>query len=184
MNNKKRIQEFIGLEGFNKYGINTRKGIYSFLKVTPVNVSVLSYIQMENKIEQLKYIISSVANIEISCIDAHENFESNINYLLNRIENEKNEKIVELLNKDISFLENMQEQIASSRVFMFVLKFKRSETDEQIFSNIIRSRKIIEENNLEVKLMEKDELKRMLALYFSGIDRGENIDDTDGLKYL
>ncbi len=44
------VQEFIGVKTFTKYGLMTQKGELLFYLVSPTNISVLSYVNIEIKI--------------------------------------------------------------------------------------------------------------------------------------
>ncbi len=47
------VQDFIGVKTFTKYGLMTQKGELLFYLVSPTNISVLSYVNIEIKIRRL-----------------------------------------------------------------------------------------------------------------------------------
>ena len=67
-NRKKKgrsVQELIGVKSFTKYGLATGKGELLFYQVSPTNISVLSYANIEIKIRHLMMVLSSIPDIEI-----------------------------------------------------------------------------------------------------------------------
>lgn len=75
------VQEFIGIKVFTKYGLMTQKGELLFYLVSPTNISVLSYVNIEIKIRHLMMVLSSIPDIEITCTDSSECFDDNKAYV-------------------------------------------------------------------------------------------------------
>ena len=73
-------QDFIGVKTFTKYGLLTQKGELLFYLVSPTNISVLSYVNIEIKIRHLMMVLSSIPDIEITCTDSSECFDDNKAY--------------------------------------------------------------------------------------------------------
>ena len=71
------VQEFIGIKAFTKYGLMTQKGELLFYLVSPTNISVLSYVNIEIKIRHLMMVLSALPDIEIICTDSSECFDDN-----------------------------------------------------------------------------------------------------------
>ena len=67
---KRQVQDFIGVKTFTKYGLVTQKGELLFYLVSPTNISVLSYVNIEIKIRHLMMVLSSIPDIEITCTDS------------------------------------------------------------------------------------------------------------------
>lgn len=74
------VQDFIGVKTFTKYGLMTQKGELLFYLVSPTNISVLSYVNIEIKIRHLMMVLSSIPDIEITCTDSSECFDDNKAY--------------------------------------------------------------------------------------------------------
>lgn len=85
--------------------------------VQPTNISVLSHINIEIKIRHLMMILSAVPDIEITCTDSCECFDTNKSYIKDRIEEESNEKVRKILNKDLKFLDSIQTETSTARQF-------------------------------------------------------------------
>ena len=177
------VQELLGIKTFTANGLKTGRDTLIFYSASPVNVSVLSHETVEKKIEELKLLLSACPSLSILSTDAAELFESNKAYLYDRIEKETNEKVRELLQKDLEFIDTVNSETSTGRSFCFVLKVPGH--DEEKISNISKSvEQIIIEHKFDVKIMSKSEIKRFLAFWFGAGIYGDEIPDCDGQQYL
>ncbi len=110
LNKKKKkgqsVQDLLGIKTFTKHGLKVGRNTFVLFSVVPTNISVLSYENIEIKINHLMMVLSAVPDIEVNCTDAAECFDTNKSYLLKRIENEPFQGVRELLKKDFEFLDN------------------------------------------------------------------------------
>ena len=176
---KNSVQKLIGFEKFTKYGLRTDKSEIAFFSVEPTNISVLSATNIEAKIHHLMTLLSTIPDLEIIALDSCECFDSNKNYVRKRLETEENEAVRKLLQADYDFLDEIQTEMSSARQFMFAIRF-RKEKDEQIFNIINRVGKAVSEHGFSARKMAKNEIKRMLALYFGTSMTGDEIPDIEG----
>ena len=176
------VQDMMGIQTFTKYGLLTDKGELLFYLVSPTNISVLSYVNIEIKIRHLMMVLSAIPDIEITCTDSTECFDDNKAYLQGRLEAEQNSRIRKLIQKDIDFLDNVQVEMATARQFLFMARLKGSK-DKQVFDTANRIEKTISEQGFEVRRMRKAEIKRFLAIYFEASMNGEQLPDGDGEQY-
>ena len=176
------VQDMMGIQTFTKYGLMTDKGELLFYLVSPTNISVLSYVNIEIKIRHLMMVLSAIPDIEITCTDSSECFDDNKAYLQSRLEAEQNSRIRKLIQKDIDFLDNVQLEMATARQFLFTARLKSSK-DKQVFDTANRIEKTISEQGFEVRRMRKAEIKRFLAIYFEASMNGEQMPDGDGEQY-
>ena len=172
----------MGIQTFTKYGLLTDKGELLFYLVSPTNISVLSYVNIEIKIRHLMMVLSAIPDIEITCTDSTECFDDNKAYLQGRLEAEQNSRIRKLIKKDIDFLDNVQVEMATARQFLFMARLKGSK-DKQVFDTANRIEKTISEQGFEVRRMRKAEIKRFLAIYFEASMSGEQMPDGDGEQF-
>lgn len=176
------VQDMMGIQTFTKYGLLTDKGELLFYLVSPTNISVLSYVNIEIKIRHLMMVLSAIPDIEITCTDSSECFDDNKAYLQGRLEAEQNSRIRKLIKKDIDFLDNVQVEMATARQFLFMARLKGSK-DKQVFDTANRIEKTISEQGFEVRRMRKAEIKRFLAIYFEASMSGEQMPDGDGEQF-
>lgn len=176
------VQDLIGVDTFTKYGLQTQKGELLFYLVTPTNISVLSYANIEIKIRHLMMVLSAIPDIEITCTDSSECFDDNKAYLHDRLEYEQNPKVRKLIKKDVEFLDNIQIEMATARQFLFTARVK-AQKDKQVFDTANRVEKVISEQGFDVRRMRKEDIKRFLALYFEASMNGEQMPDADGEQF-
>ena len=175
-------QELIGIKTFTKYGLETAKGELLFYLVSPTNISVLSYVNIEIKIRHLMMVLSAIPDIEITCTDSSECFDDNKAYLHDRLSEEQNSKVRKIIKKDIDFLDHIQMEMATARQFLFIARLKNTK-DKQTFDTANRIEKVISEQGFEVQRMKKADIKRFLALYFEASMNGEQMPDVDGEQF-
>lgn len=180
---ERSVQDLIGVKAFTKYGLATNRGELLFYLVAPTNISVLSHTNVEIKIRHLMMVLSSLPDIEITCTDSSECFDCNKSYLHARLLEEQNPKVRKIIKKDIDFLDNIQMEMATARQFLFVARLKNTK-DKQTFDTANRIEKVISEQGFETHRMNKNEIKRFLALYFEASMNGEQMPDADGEQFF
>ena len=179
----KSVQDLLAIKTFTNHGLKVGKEELLFFNVQPTNISVLSHTNIEIKIRHLLMVLSAVPDIEISCTDSSECFDNNKSYLKNRIEDEKNSKVRNILTKDIDFLDSIQSETSTARQFMFIARCKSTKS-EQVLQKANRIEKIISDQGFEVSRMSKNDIKRFLAIYFDASMNGDLIPDYDGEQYV
>lgn len=92
--------------------------------------------------------------------------------------------VKEVICADIAYLDDVQLELSTARQFVFALFIKEGTKDEQIFQSTNRVEKLISEQGFEARRMNKEEIKRFLALYFEASMYGQTIPDVDGAQYL
>ena len=178
-NKKNSVQSLIGFERFTKFGILTDRAEIAFFSVEPTNISVLSEVNIDNKIHHMMTLLTSVPFLEILALDSCEYFDSNKAYVKARLQEEQNESIRKLLLADIDFLDGIQIEMSTARQFLFAIRFKR-EKENVIFNRINEVDKAFKDNGFIVRRMDKNDIKRMLALYFGTSISGDMIEDIEG----
>lgn len=173
-------QQLIGVKSFSRNGIQTDgHGELCFYLVRPTNISVLSQDSITVKIRRLMQLLTAQPDVEICCIDDHECFDANKDYLKARMEEETNPKVRELLDRDLKYLDEIQLGMSTARQFMFVVRL-RNESDDQSFSNLNRIEKVINEQGFNARKADKSDIKRILSIYFGAAATADELPDTDG----
>lgn len=172
----------MGIKTFTKYGLETNKNELLFYLVAPTNISVLSHMSVEIKIRHLLMVLSALPNIEITCTDSCECFDDNKSYLQQRLSEEQNPKVRKILKKDVDMLDHVQDEMATARQFLFIMRCKGMKP-EQVFQTANRTEKIISEQGFEVQRMKKADIKRFLAIYFEASMNGDQMQDIDGESF-
>ena len=172
----------LGLEGFTNYGIQTAGGELAVFLVQPTNISVLSHANVEIKIRHLLMVFSAHPGLEISCLDSCQRFDDNKRFIKERLREEENPAVRQVLEQEGGYLESKQIEMSTARQFLFVLRFTKGEKPEQVFQAINLTEKTISEQGFEVRRMDREDLKRVLGLYFGTSMTGEAVEDVDGAK--
>lgn len=173
-------QTLLGVKHFSRNGVQTAgHGELAYFLVTPTNISVLSRVNIAQKIRHLTQLLSAQPDIEILCMDARENFDDNKVYLDARREEETNPAIRELLEKDKNFLDDIQLEMSTAREFMFIVRL-RNESEEQSFAGLNRIEQLINEQGFGCRRADRDDVKRVLSRYFGLTTEEKQLDDTDG----
>lgn len=172
----------LGLEGFTNYGIQTAGGELTVFLVQPTNISVLSHANVEIKIRHLLMVFSAHPGLEISCLDSCQRFDDNKRFIKQRLREEENPAVRQVLEQEGGYLESKQIEMSTARQFLFVLRFTKGEKPEQVFQAINLTEKTISEQGFEVRRMDREDLKRVLGLYFGTSMTGEAVEDVDGIK--
>lgn len=188
MNEKRKrigesVRSLIGIKGFTEYGLLTNGRELLFFSVTPTNISVLSGESMRQRVGKLTVALSAIPYTEIVCTDSAESFDDNKAYLEKRIDEETNQKIKELLNRDYEFLSGMQAEMTTARQFAVISRC-RNLNEAQVFALSNTVLKVLAEQGFTVKRMRKEDIKRFLAIYFEASLFGESIPDACGEEYL
>ena len=180
---KKSTQTLLGLQTFGKYGLKTDKAELVFYSVQPTNISVLSNENIDVKVHHLMSLLSMIPDLEMICLDSCQCFDANKQNIIQRIEDEKNSEIRNILKSDLEFLDSIQVEMSTARQFLFSLRIK-DKKEGQVFQQLNRSTKLIAEHGFEVKQLKKEDIKRMLAIYFEVSMNGEDMECVEGEKYL
>lgn len=161
--------------------IVTEFGYYAYISFSPVNISLMREDETNAYIATFSKIIRSIGDFSFICTDSEQNYNENIKYLKSRYENTENEKIKEIIKKDISFISGDRNNRPSKRVFIISLF---SKTKENLESKISQTRKILNEYSIENELMNEQELRKLLGKYFFAIPPKEGCENYEGEKAI
>ena len=151
--------------------------------IQPTNVSVLSRESLKARVNALMHVLKGFAEVELLCLSSRESFEHNKRYLAGRIEQEESPAIRQLLEQDMRHLDEIQSRTATAREFVLIVR-PRSIGEREIYPYLARLEKLIREQRFTVKRADREDLKRILAVYFSGDVISEGYDDFDGQRWL
>lgn len=179
---KNSTRSLLGLQGFTNYGVKTTGGELVVFLVQPTNISVLSHANVEVKIRHLLTVLSTHPGLEISCLDSCERFDDNKRFIQRRMQEEENENVRHALKQDMAFLDGIQLEMSTARQFLFLVRFAKNEKPELVFHDINLIEKNITDRGFEVRRMGKDDIKRVLGIYFESSTAGERVEDVDGIR--
>ena len=149
----------------------------------PTNVSVLSREGLRARVNALMHVLKGFAEIELLCLNSRESFEHNKQYLTSRMEQEPVPQIRALLEQDLRHLDEIQSRTATAREFVLLVR-PRGIDEKEIYPYLNRLEKMIREQQFTVRRADREDLKRILAVYFAGDTVSEGYDDFDGQRWL
>ena len=135
------------------------------------------------RIYALMTVLKGVAEIEMLCLNSRESFEDNKRFLKSQMEQEENPVIRRLLEQDQTHLDRIQVQMATAREFLIMLRLK-DEKESDIFPYLSRIEKSLKEQSFSVKRADKEDIKRILAVYYEQNVTTEKFEDFDGERWI
>ncbi len=177
-------RQLIGAKEITDYSLVTYgQGELVYFIVKPTNISVLSQASVGARIYALMTVLKGVAEIEMLCLNSRESFEDNKRFLRSRIEQEENPVVRKLLEKDLTHLDRIQVQMATAREFLIVIRLK-DEKETEVFPYLVRIEKSLKEQGFSVKRADKEDIKRLLAVYYEQNVTTEKFEDFDGERWI
>ena len=182
---RKSVKELIGITAVTGSGVyrkNPEEELVVFL-LEPDNLSVLSKASLKRKVYGLMTVLKGLTDLELCCVNSKENFTDNKRYLKKRMAEEKNPKVQKLLQHDLEFLEQMEQRNTGAREFLLLLRLKKENTRE--LANVLsRVEKAFREQDILVKRAAKEDMKRILSVYFAQQMAGTFLEDYDGERWV
>lgn len=177
-------RQFIGAKEITDYSLVTYgQGELVYFIVKPTNISVLSESSVGARIYALMTVLKGVAEIEMLCLNSRESFEDNKRFLKSQMEQEGNPVIRRLLEQDQTHLDRIQVQMATAREFLIMLRLK-DKKESDIFPYLSRIEKSLKEQSFSVKRADKEDIKRILAVYYEQNVTTEKFEDFDGERWI
>lgn len=177
-------RQLIGAKAVTDYSLVTYgQGELVYFIVKPSNISVLSEASIGARIYALMTVLKGVAEIEMLCLNSRESFENNKQFLKMRMDQEDNPVIRKLLEKDQNHLDRIQVQMATAREFLILIRLK-DEKESEVFPYLSRIEKSLKEQGFSVKRADKEDIKRLLAVYYEQNVTTEKFEDFDGERWI
>ena len=180
---RQSTQQLMGIQKITDYCISTDAGDLVFYIVRPSNLGVLPANAIYARIEALKNVLSTQANIELLALNSRESFTQNRAFYHDRLQQETNPEIRRLLEQDRQHLDEMQVEMKLAREFYLVVRLK-NEKRETVYSLLSTIEESLHKSGLPVRRAEREDLKRILALYFEENTTSERMEDYDGQRFL
>ena len=181
---RESTRRLIGAKEITDYSVATwGHGELVYFMVKPANLSVLSEASIGTRIYALMTVLKGVAEIEMLCVNSRESFEDNKRFLRQRMEQEKNPAIRKLLEKDLTHLDRIQVQMATAREFLILIRLK-NEKEAEVFPYLARIEKSLKEQGFTAKRAGREDIKRLLAVYYEQNVTTERFEDFDGERWI
>lgn len=183
---KKRAstRRLIGIKDITDYSLVTYDhGELVYFLIKPTNLSVLSDESIRARIYALMTVLVGMAKIEMCAYNSRENFDGNKQYLKKRIKEETNYIIRQLLERDMEHLDEIQVQTATAREFAIVVRLK-NQSEKEVFPYLNRIEKTIRDQGFAVKRADREDIKRLIAVYFEQNVTQETFEEHDGDRWV
>ena len=164
------------------HGVAIPGGSLVFFLIHPDNLSVLSAEGIRQRVTALSNLFRAEEQVEVLGLDSRESFQQNQVYYQTRLEEETTPKIRELLQKDISYLDEIQTTSASSREFVLVLRMEEQAALDE--GGLRQKEKSLCDHGISVRLAEEQDVKRLLVSYYLHDADPESLEDVDGERVV
>ncbi len=176
-------QGLMNIEGITDYSLVTPYGELVYFIIHPTNISVLSESSVSSRIYALMTVLKGIAEIEMLCLNSKENFDDNKAFLRERMEEERNPIIRNLLQKDSQNLDRIQVQMATAREFLIIIRLK-NEKESDVFPYLSRIEKSLKDQGFTTRRADKADIKRILGVYFEQNVTSDRYEDFDGERWV
>ena len=171
--NKRSTRELMGIAQILDYGLRTPAGDVAFFIIKPTNIGVLPAASITDRIQGLVKVIRTEGTVELMALNSWESFQQNKNYYHERMEKERLPAVRDL--------DEMQGRLSTAREFYLVVHISQDGDVEQTLSD---TEQRINEFGFKSRLAGRDDLKRILSVYYEQNVTSEVLQDYDGEYWL
>ncbi len=175
-------RQLMGIDQFTENGLKAGRSELVFFLIQPDNLSVLSSEGVQGKIVALTNLLRGVESVRLLALDSRESFQSNKDWYRRRMEQETNPALRELLRQD-AHLDSIQAGTASAREFALVFELDRQK-EENARSQVTRLEKNIRDQGFRVRQAGRQDLMRLLAVYYQQDMTTEVFENVDGERWV
>lgn len=176
-------RQLMGIDQFTENGLKISRSELVYFLIQPDNLSVLSAEGIRGKVMALTNLLRGTESVRLLALDSRESFQSNKNWYRQRMEQEELPALRELLRQDAAHLDSIQAETASAREFAMVFELDRQK-DEPSRSQIARLERSIRDQGFRVRQANRQDLMRLLAVYYQRDVTTDIFDDLDGERWV
>ena len=178
-NRDQSTRQLMGIIEVTEYGVRTAAGDLVYFLVKPDNLSVLSPEGIRARVAALTNLLRGQDSLYIMALDSRESFQQNKDWYRQRMEQEENPALRELLRQDMEGLDAIQASTSSTREFVFALPLDQR-NGEDVNSQVTRLEKNIQDAGFRVRAAQAQDVKRILACYYEQDVATESFENFDG----
>ena len=176
-------RQLMGIDQFTENGLKVGRSELVYFLIQPDNLSVLSAEGIRGKVVALTDLLRSVESVRLLALDSRESFQNNKDWYRQRMERESNPALRELLRQDAAHLDSIQAGTASAREFALVFELDRQK-EENARSQVTRLEKNIRDQGFRVRQAGRQDLMRLLAVYYQQDMTTEVFENVDGERWV
>ena len=171
-------RQLMGITRITEHGVSTSNGDYVFFMVRPDNLSVLSDDAIRQRVGNLSNLLSNRDEVTLMALDSRASFQNNKLFYQARLEEETEPAIRRLLQMDLEQLDEIQASSASKREFVISMRVTSKESNDPAVLH--QMEKSISNENIPVRLAEREDIKRLLSVYYLNDAAVTAVEDVDG----
>lgn len=168
-------RQLMGITQLTEHGVKTAKGELVFFMLRPDNLSVLSPEGVRGRVDILADLLRTTPAVRFLALDSRDSFQANKLFYQERLAKETVPAVREQLLADIAYLDEIQASTASAREFALVYP---ADKDSAVGPKLIE--KSLLDRGLRVRLADRQDIKRILAVYYQQDAVTEQFPDFDG----
>ncbi len=168
-------RQLMGITQLTDHGVKTAKGELVFFMLRPDNLSVLSPEGVRGRVDILADLLRTTPAVRFLALDSRDSFQANKLFYQERLAKETVPAVREQLLADIAYLDEIQASTASAREFALVYP---ADKDSAVGPKLIE--KSLLDRGLRVRLADRQDIKRILAVYYQQDAVTEQFPDFDG----
>lgn len=180
---RRNARQLMGISQLTDHGVKTANGELAFYLIKPDNLSVLSDEGIRGRVLALTHLLCGMPEARLLALDSRESFQRNKNWYRQRLEQEDMPALRELLRQDSEHLDGIQASTASAREFALVCQ-PDQQNGETAENRLRQTEKRIRDQGFHVRLADKQDIKRLLAVYYQQDVTTEWFDDYDGERWV
>ena len=171
-------RQLMGIQRLTPHGVTTARGELVFFLIRPDNLTVLSEDGIRVRVTALTNLLRAESAVELLALDSRESFQRNKEFYQARLEQETIPALRTLLQQDIRHLDEIQSASASSREFLLVMRMEEKEAADE--RGLRQLEKALCDHGVHVQLVEEQDVKRLLAVYYQHDVTTDYFEDVDG----
>lgn len=183
-NNRNATRQLLGVDRITDCALSTPMGDLAFFIVKPTNIGVLPESSIAECVQALVNVIRTEGDIELMALNSWESFQNNKNFYRDRIEKEDLPAVREMLSRDCEHLDEMQGKLSTAREFYFVVRIPRGEKETDLSQYLSDIEQRITDFGFKVRSAGRQELMRMLSIYYTQNVTSEVLQEYDGEYWL
>lgn len=127
---KGSTRQMMGITAIENDQVSTAMGDLVYYAVKPTNIGVLPESSIRDRVQALQRLLQGQGELEMMALNAWQSFAHNRDFYRERMEQEDNPAIRELLRQDLLDLDEKQELLSTAREFYLIVRLRgRQESD-------------------------------------------------------
>ena len=176
---RQSTRQLMGIDQLTECGAKTPHGELVYFLIRPDNLSVLSPEGIRSRVQALTNLLSGTESVRFYALNSRESFQNNKIFYQERIAEESNPAIRDLLAQDMKYLDDIQATMATAREFALAYPIDRK-NGENLRATLSRMEQDIRNRGFHVRLAGEQDIKRLLAVYYAQDVTTEFFESYDG----